>query len=187
MKGCSNRRQFNEPFQRNPSHSIAIHRNVPCNPCNPHRNPSLIHRNPSQCSIAIHCIPSQSIAIHRNASVRDTTSYSYLSVSGRKKFQLPHLRGSQGGVLAVRGRRQLPSSRGQKGAPEAGRGRLNYLLPPQRGPSEISLRRSNYFQTCSSCCSRLLCSSLVLSRACVLSEVEIYKLLSDPPPLSSTP
>ena len=55
------------------------------------------------------------------------------SQPGRKKVQLPHLRGSQGGVLAVRGRRQLPSSRGQKGAPEAGRGRLNYLLTSSKG------------------------------------------------------
>ena len=135
----SNRRQFNEPFQRNPLQSIAIH----CNPHrNPHRNPSqsiAIHRNPSQ-SIAIQesifCVPSQniSIAIHRNASVRDTTSYSYLSVSGRKKFQHLISEGHRGGVLAVRGRRQLPSSRGlQKGAPEAGRGRLNYLLTSSKG------------------------------------------------------
>ena len=52
------------------------------------------------------------------------------SQPGRKKVQK---KGSQGGVLAVRGRRQLPSSRGQKGAPEAGRGRLNYLLTSSKG------------------------------------------------------
>ena len=143
MKGCSNRRQFNEPFQRNPSQSIAIHRN-PCNPCNPHRNP---HRNPSQ-SIAIHCVPSQSIAIHRNASVRDTTSYSYLSVSGRKKF-LNYLisEGHRGGCwLCVAGVNYRPHGVRRVPLRLAGVGSTT-SLPPQRGPSEISLRRSNYFQT----------------------------------------
>ena len=106
--------------------------------------------------------------------MRDTTSYSYLSVSGRKKF-LNYLisEGHRGGCwLCVAGVNYRPHGVRRVPLRLAGVGSTT-SLPPQRGPSEISLRRSNYFQTCSSCCSRLLCSSLVLSRACVLSEVEI--------------
>ena len=130
-----------------PKKSIAIHRN-PSQSMQSMQSTSqsiAIHRNPSQ-SIAIHCVPSQSIAIHRNASVRDTTSYSYLSVSG-KKFQLPHLRGSRGGCwLCVAGVNYRPHGVRRVPLRLAGVGSTT-SLPPQRGPSEISLRRSNYFQT----------------------------------------
>ena len=132
VKGCSNRRQFNEPFQSIPSQSIAIH-------CNPSIAIHAIHA----IHIAIHRNPSQSIAIHRCATQRAIAT----SQSGRNKFQLPHLRGSQGGCwLCVAGVNYHPHGVRRVPLRLAGVGSTT-SLPPQRGPSEISLRRSNYFQS----------------------------------------
>ena len=128
-----------------PKKSIAIHRN-PSQSMQSMQSTSqsiAIHRNPSQ-SIAFHRNPSQSIAMHRCATQRAIATSQY---QDENSFNYLISEGHRGGCwLCVAGVNYRPHGVRRVPLRLAGVGSTT-SLPPQRGPSEISLRRSNYFQT----------------------------------------